>query len=60
MLVDFLGALRRQDELIGIPIGHEICGGGEKKRDQRTVRSADQIADQHEQGGQASEQNCGA
>ena len=60
VLVDFLGALRRQHKLVGIPVRYEIRRRGDKEGDHRTARSADQIADQHEQGGQTSEQNCGA
>src|SRR5262245_38633731 len=58
-LVDFLGAVHRQYEPVGIPVGDEIHCGSDEERYQSTIRSPDQIADHHKQASQPSEQNCG-
>lgn len=58
MLVDLLGAVHRKHEPVSIPVGEEIHRGGDEEGDQGAIRSADQVADPHEQGRQPSEQNC--
>ena len=55
MLVDLLGAVDRQHHPVAIPVGKEIHRSGEQEGDQGAVRSTDQVADPHEQGGQPGE-----
>ena len=45
--------------LVGVPVGEQVHAGGDDERDQRAALAADQIADAHEQGGQARQQHGG-
>ncbi|MEY9123584.1 hypothetical protein ABIA09_003146 [Bradyrhizobium yuanmingense] len=57
--IDFMGAVHRQHHAVGVPVGEEVGCGGNDERDHGARGASDQIADAHEQGGQASEQHCG-
>jgi hypothetical protein len=58
-LVDLLGTVDRQDELVGIPVTEQISPGGDNERDQGAAAPADQIPDRHKQTGQAGKQDGG-
>ena len=49
----------RQHHAVGVPVGEEIGRRGNDERDHGAAGTADQIADAHEQGGEACEQHCG-
>jgi hypothetical protein len=48
-LVDLLGAVHREHQLVGIPVGEEIHRRSDEERGQGAARSTEQIADRHEQ-----------
>ncbi|MGY4298102.1 hypothetical protein ACVWXN_006197 [Bradyrhizobium sp. i1.4.4] len=57
--VDLMGAVHAEHHAVGVPVGEEIGRGGNDERDHGAGGTADQIADAHEQGGEAGEQHCG-
>ena len=59
VLVDLTGAVHRQHQLVGIPIAQKIHRGRDEQRDHGAALSADEVADTHEQGGEACQQNGG-
>ncbi len=56
-LIDLLGTVHRQHHAVRVPVGKHICRGGDHQRHHGAARSADQIADPHEQGRQPGKQN---
>jgi len=56
-LVDLVGAVHRQDEPVGVPVGEQVHAGGNHQRDRRARPAADEEANRHEQAGEARQQN---
>ena len=51
--------MHRQHHAVGIPVGEQVHAGRDDERDHRAGRAADQIANAHEQAGEAREQDGG-
>ena len=58
-LVDLVGAVHRQHELVGVPVGEQVHAGGDQQGDHGAGLAADQEADTHEQGGEPCQQDGG-
>jgi hypothetical protein len=50
MLIDLVGAVHRQHEAVGFPVCEEIRHGSDQEGNQGAARSANKVADLHEQG----------
>jgi hypothetical protein len=58
-LVHRAGAVHRQHDLVGVPVGEQVHRRGQAQRDQHAGRPADHIADADEEGGQGRQQDVG-
>ena len=58
-LVDLMGVVHRQHQLVRIPVAGEVHAGGDEERDHGAACAADEVADPHEQGGEPGQQNGG-
>ena len=58
--VDLMGTVHRQHHAVRIPVGEQVCRGGDHERDHGPAGAANQIADAHEECGEACEQKRGA
>ena len=58
--LDFLRAVGRQRQPVGIPIGEQVCGGGKSQRQQHAGLAAEQRADDEKQRRHGGHQHGGA
>jgi hypothetical protein len=58
-LIDLVGVMHRQHQLVRIPVAGEVHDGGDEERDHGAACAADEVAHPHEQGGEAGQQNGG-
>jgi hypothetical protein len=45
VLIDLLGVVHRQYELVGVPVAEQITPGGDDECDQGATATADQVSD---------------